>query len=63
MVKRLSARLSDKEISFVNWYAKRDGISFIEELERMLYVAIQDEMMIYGGDFTYETGISLYEEG
>ena len=59
--KRIQINLSDADAKFVKWYAERDGISFIEELQRMLYVAIEDEKMIYGEEFESETGIDPWE--
>ena len=60
ITKNIKINLSDKDAAFVKWYAERDGISFVEELKRMLYVAIEDEKMIYSGEFIYETGIDVY---
>lgn len=59
VTKRITVNLSDSDAEFVKWYAERDGISFTEELYRMLYVAISDEQMIYGDEFTAETGITI----
>jgi hypothetical protein len=57
--KRIQINLSDEDAAFVKWYAKRDNISFEEELKRMCYVAIIDEQMIYGKEFTAETGVEI----
>lgn len=61
VVKNIKIQLNDADAAFVKWYAERDGISFVEELKRMLYVAIEDEQMIYGNEFTSETGIDCFE--
>ena len=55
----IKVKLNDSDTAFVKWYAERDGISFVEELYRMIYTAIADEQMVYGGEFTAETGIEL----
>lgn len=56
MTTKIEVSLSDRDVEFVKWYAKRDGISYKEELTRMLYVAISDEEMIYGDEFYADTG-------
>ena len=57
--KRIQINLSDEDAEFVQWYADRDKLSFTEELKRMCYVAIADEQMIYGEEFTAETGVKI----
>ena len=57
--KRIQINLSDNDAKFVQWYADRDNLSFTEELKRMLYVAISDEQMIYGDEFTCDTGVKI----
>ena len=59
IVQKLTVRLSDADAEFVKWYAKKDDISFVEELMRMLYVAIEDEQMIYRDEFIADTGIEI----
>lgn len=59
VVKNIKVQLNDADAAFVKWYADRDGISFVEELKRMLYVAIEDEQMIYGDEFKAETGVEI----
>ena len=57
VVKNIKVQLNEYDAAFVKWYAERDGISFVQELKRMLYVAIEDEQMIYGDEFTADTGV------
>lgn len=59
VVKNIKVQLNDADADFVKWYADRDGISFVEELKRMLYVAIEDEQMIYGDEFKAEIGVKI----
>ena len=59
VVQNIKVQLNKYDAAFVKWYAERDGISFVEELKRMLYVAIEDEQMIYRDEFKAETGVEI----
>lgn len=42
MKHRVQITLSDKEDDFVKWLAKRDGVSYQEELQMLFYTELRE---------------------
>lgn len=54
MKHRVQITLSDKEDDFVKWLAKRDGVSYQEELQMLFYTELRACRELYEAEMKGE---------
>lgn len=52
--KRIDVRLTEEEHSFLQWLAKRDGITINEELKALFHLQLREEMELYQDEMLKE---------
>ena len=52
--KRIDIRLTERELKFLNWLAKRDDQTLSEELKALFYLQLREEMDLYEEEMEWE---------
>ena len=52
--KRIDVRLTEEEIHFLKWLAKRDDQTLSEELKTLFYLQLREEMDLYLEEMKWE---------
>lgn len=54
MTRNINVNLSEEEVAFVKWLARRDGVSERTELESLFSLQLREEMELHGEEFIAE---------
>lgn len=52
--KRIDVRLTEEELHFLKWLAKRDDQTLSEELKALFYLQLREEMDLYEEEMEWE---------